>query len=52
MKRLMEGTNNKIKMVRRRSYGRAGVELVNALMALPWYYADLDRAQGLSAEAA
>jgi len=48
----MEGTNNKIKMVRRRSYGRAGVELVNALMALPWYYADLDRAQGLSAEAA
>ena len=48
----MEGTNNKIKMVRRRSYGRAGVELVNALMALPWYYADLDRAQSLSLEAA
>jgi len=38
----MEGTNNKIKMVRRRGYGRAGVELLNALLVLPWYYNDLD----------
>jgi hypothetical protein len=34
----MEGTNNKIKMVRRRSFGRAGIELLNALLVLPWYY--------------
>ena len=27
----MEGTNNKIKMTRRRGYGRTGVELLNAL---------------------
>ena len=38
----IEGTNNKIKMVRRRGYGRAGPELLNALMVLPWYYKDLD----------
>lgn len=38
----MEGTNNKIKMVRRRGYGRVGIELLNALMVLPWYYHDLD----------
>ena len=38
----MEGTNHKIKMVRRRGYGRAGVELLNALLVLPWYYHDLD----------
>ena len=38
----MEGTNNKVKMVRRRGYGRAGLELLNALFALPWYYYDLD----------
>jgi transposase len=38
----MEGTNNKIKMVRRRGYGRAGIELLNALMVLPWYYYDAD----------
>ncbi len=48
----MEGTNNKIKMTRRRGYGRTGVELLNALMALPWYYQDLDRAQGLPSEVA
>jgi hypothetical protein len=48
----MEGTNNKIKMTRRRGYGRTGVELLNALMALPWYYRDLDRAQGLPSEVA
>lgn len=38
----IEGTNNKIKMVRKRGYGRAGTELLNALMVLPWYYKDLD----------
>ncbi len=38
----LEGTNNKIKMVRKRGYGRAGPELLNALMVLPWYYKDLD----------
>lgn len=38
----MEGTNNKIKMVRRRGYERAGIELLNALMVLPWYYYDAD----------
>lgn len=38
----MEGTNNKIKMMRRRGYGRAGIELINALAVLPWYYKDLD----------
>jgi len=31
----MEGTNNKIKMVRRRGYGRAELELLNALFTLP-----------------
>lgn len=36
----MEATNQKIKMVRRRSYGRAGLELLNALLVLPWYYRD------------
>lgn len=39
----MEGTNNKIKMVRRRGYGRVGIELLNALMVLPWHYHDLDK---------
>jgi len=39
----MEGTNNKIKTVRKRGYGRAGVELLNALLVLPWYYNDLDK---------
>ncbi len=38
----IEGTNNKIKMVRKRGYGRAGPELLNALMVLPWHYKDLD----------
>ena len=38
----MEGSNNKIKMIRRRSFGRAGLELLNALIVLPWYYKDLD----------
>jgi len=38
----MEGTNNKIKMIRKRSYGRAGIELLNALLVLPWYYRDLE----------
>lgn len=38
----MEGTNNKIKMLRRRGYGRAGLELINALAVLPWYYKDID----------
>ena len=38
----MEGTNNKIKMLRRRGYGRAGLELINALAVLPWYYKDMD----------
>jgi transposase len=33
----MEGTNNKIKMLRRRGYGRAEIELINALAVLPWY---------------
>ncbi len=39
----MEGTNNKIKMVRRRGYGRAGIELINALAVLPWYFRDRDK---------
>ena len=38
----MEGTNNKIKMLRRRGYGRAGIELINAIAVLPWYYKDID----------
>jgi len=38
----MEGTNNKIKIVRRRGDGRAGLELLNALFTLPWYDDDLD----------
>lgn len=38
----IEGTNNKIKMIRRRGYGRAGLELLNALAVLPWYYKDLE----------
>ncbi len=38
----MEGTNNKIKMLRRRGYGRAGIELINALAVLPWHYKDID----------
>jgi transposase len=38
----MEGTNNKIKMLRRRGYGRAGIELINALAVLPWHYKDTD----------
>jgi len=38
----LEGTNNKIKMMRRRGYGRAGIELINALAVLPWYYKDID----------
>lgn len=42
----MEGTNNKIKMVRRRGYGRAGVELLNALVVLPWYYKDRNQKEG------
>ena len=36
----MEATNQKLKMVRRRTYGRAGLELLNALLVLPWYYRD------------
>ena len=48
----MVGTNNKIKMVRRRGYGRAGLELLNALFALPWYYYDLDPTQAPHPEAA
>ena len=48
----MEGTNNKIKMVRRRGYGRAGLELLNALFALPWYYYDLDPTKTPHPEAA
>ena len=38
----IEGFNNKIKMIRRRGYGRAGLELTNALAVLPWYYKDRD----------
>lgn len=38
----MEGSNGKIKMIRRRSFGRAGIELLNALVVLPWYYRDLE----------
>lgn len=38
----IEGTNNKIKMMRRRGYGRAGLEFVNAISVLPWYYKDID----------
>jgi len=39
----IEGTNNKIKMIRRRGYGRIGIELLNALIVLPWYYKDIDK---------
>ena len=39
----IEGTNGKIKMIRRRGYGRAGIELLNALLVLPWYYKDLEK---------
>lgn len=39
----IEGSNNKIKMMRRRGYGRAGIELINALAVLPWYYKDKDK---------
>jgi len=42
----MEGTNNKIKMIRKRGYGRAGIELLNALLVLPWYYRDLEENSG------
>ncbi len=45
----MEGTNNKIKMVRKRGYGRAGPELLNALMVLPWYFKDLDASRVIQA---
>jgi transposase len=38
----MEGSNGKIKMIRRRSFGRAAIELLNALVVLPWYYRDLE----------
>ena len=48
----MEGTHNKIKMVCRRGYGRAGLELLNALFALPWYSYDLDPTQQPYPEAA
>jgi hypothetical protein len=41
----MEGTNNKIKMLRRRGFGRAGLELLNALLVLPWFYKDLELAK-------
>ncbi len=34
--RPMAATNQKIKMVRRRTYGRAGLELLNGLLVLPW----------------
>lgn len=47
----IEGTNNKIKLLRKRGYGRTGIELLNAMAALPWYYKDLDennRKQGNS----
>ena len=44
----MEGTNNKIKMIRKRSYGRSGIELLNALLVLPWYYRDLDAMKSVS----
>ena len=38
----MESSNGKIKMIRRRSFGRAGIELLNALVVLPWHYKDID----------
>lgn len=39
----IEGVNNKIKMMRRRCYGRAGIELINALAVLPGYYKDKNK---------
>ncbi len=42
----IEGTNNKIKMIRKRGYGRAGIELLNALLVLPWYYRDHEENSG------
>ena len=47
----IEGSNNKIKMMRRRGFGRAGLELLNALAVLPWFYKDLD-SQNQSSQAA
>jgi hypothetical protein len=38
----MEGTNNKLKMFRRKGFGRVGIELLNAFSVLPWYYKDLE----------
>ncbi len=38
----IEGVNNKLKLIRRRGYGRAGLELLNALAVLSGYYRDLD----------
>ena len=35
-----EGINNKLKTIKRRTYGRAKVDLINALMVLPCYYKD------------
>ena len=34
--------DQKLKMVRRRTYGRAGLKLLTALLVLPWYYQDRD----------
>ena len=42
----MEASNCKIKMIRRRSFGRADIELLNALVVLPWYYRDLEENSG------
>lgn len=39
----LEGTNNKIKMIRRRGYGRTGIELLNAHLVLSWYYKEIDK---------
>jgi len=48
----MEGSNNKIKMIRRRSFGRAGIELLNAFAVLPWYYKDIDNKSQLQTKSA
>jgi transposase len=42
----MEGSNSKIKMIRRRSFGRAGIELLNALTVIPWCYRDIKESSG------
>ncbi len=38
----IEGTNTKLKLIRRRGYGRAGLELLNAIAVLGGHVIDID----------